>query len=121
MFYKGCCHPRGQGQGGLGHGGGVPTVQAAGTTLTGRLIRGSAGALSTGNDQSLTLDLKVSTSYLELGGQVVGEGEELDLVQSEKVRCEGCGACQMHLRWGRHRVYGLNGAKGKDKGIRLLN
>lgn len=61
------------------------------------------------------------SSYLELGGQVVGEGEELDLVQSEKVRCEGCGACQMHLRWGRHRVYGLNGAKGKDKGIRLLN
>lgn len=51
----------------------------------------------------------------------MGEGEELDLVQSEKVRCEGCGACQMHLRWGRHRVYGLNGAKGKDKGIRLLN
>lgn len=68
---------------------------------TGRLICGLAGTFYTGKDQSFALDVKVSTtSYLELGGQVVGEGEELDLVQSQKGRCEGWGACRRHLMAG---------------------
>lgn len=52
-------------------------AQAAAKTHRSRLVRGSAGPPDTGNDQSLALDFKVSTtSYLELGGQAVGEGEK---------------------------------------------